>query len=207
MALFDEAGRVRIAEAVAAVERETAGEIVVVSVPSAEPYSDLRALGASAAALASAVVVHTLWPALAVTWLLWVELLAFAGAWFVFAWPPLLRVALPVARAQRSVERRAREELLEQRVLETEAHTGVLILLCELEHRVVILGDRGVHARVQTDGWQQHVTSIVAAIRAKHAADGVCKVISELGAVLARDLPRSEGDVNELPDAPREPVR
>lgn len=207
MALFDEAGRVRIAEAVAAVERETAGEIVVVSVPSAEPYHDLRAFGASAAALASAVLVHAFFPALEATWLLWGQLLAFAGAWFLFAWPPLLRAALPKGRAQSSVERRAREELLEQRVLETEAHTGVLILLCELEHRVVILGDRGVHTRVQTDGWQHHVTSIVDAIHAKRAADGVCQVVAELGAVLARDLPRAPGDVNELPDAPREPAR
>ena len=207
MALFDEAGRTRIAEAVAAVERTTAGEIVVVSVPSAEPYSDLRAFGASAAALAAAVLAHTVFPAWSVTWLLWLQLLAFAGAWLLLAWPPLLRAALPKTRAERSVERRAREELIEQRVLETEARTGVLILLCELERRVVILGDRGVHARVQTDGWKQHVERIVAAIHAGRSADGVCQVISELGSVLARDLPRSPDDVNELPDAPREQRR
>ena len=204
MALFDEAARTRITEAVAAVERTTAGEIVVVSVPSAEPYHDLRALGAGAAALASAVIAHTLFPEWSVTWLLWLQLLAFGAAWLVLGWPPLLRAALPSARAERSVERRAREELIEQRVLETEARTGVLILLCELEHRVVILGDRGVHARVQTDGWQQHVSTIVSAIRAGRAADGVCSVIEQLGTVLARDLPRAPDDVNELPDAPRE---
>lgn len=204
MALFDAAGSARITEAVAAVERTTAGEIVVVTVPSAETYGDLRALGAAAAALAGAVIAHAFWPALSVTWLLWLQLLVFGAAWLVLGWPPLLRAGLPKARAQRSVERRAREELLDQHVLETEARTGVLILLCELEHQVVILGDRGVHARVQTDGWQHHVNTIVSAIRAGHAADGVCRVVEELGTVLARDLPRKAGDVNELPDAPRE---
>jgi uncharacterized membrane protein len=60
---------------------------------------------------------------------------------------------------------------------------------------------------VQVDGWKHHVASIVEAIRGKRAADGVCKVIGELGAVLARDLPRAADDVNELPDAPREHTR
>jgi putative membrane protein len=205
VALFDDPGRTRIAAAVAAVERETAGEIVVVSAPRADGYHDVRAFGAFACALAVAGCVHMTVPVFAFSWVLALQLPVFLAAFALLAWPPLLRAALPLGRVRAAVERRARDELLAHGVLETRERTGVLILLCELERRVVILGDKGVHARVQHTGWEQHVAHIVAAIRAGRAADGVSEVIGELGKVLARDLPRSADDVNELPDAPREP--
>lgn len=207
MALFDDLGRKRIADAVAAVERETAGEIVVVSAPRADGYHDLRAFGAFAFALAASGCLHLLAPHVPFNWVLALQLPVFLGAFALLAWAPLLRAALPDGRVRTAVERRARDELLAQGVLETRERTGVLILLCELERRVVILGDKGVHARVQDAGWEQHVARIIAAIHAGRAADGVSEVIAELGKVLARDLPRSPDDVNELPDAPREPTR
>jgi putative membrane protein len=207
VALFDDQGRARVSAAVAELERESAGEIVVVSAPRADSYHDVRAFGAFAFALAFAGCLHVLVTAFAFSWVLALQLPAFLAAFALLRWPPLLRAALPHARVRAAVERRARDELLAQGVLETRERTGVLILLCELERRVVILGDKGVHARVQDAGWERHVAHIVAAIRAGRAADGVSEVIAELAKVLARDLPRSPDDVNELPDAPREPER
>jgi putative membrane protein len=176
-----------------------------VSAPRADAYHDVRAFGAFAFALAVAGCMHMAAPVFAFSWVIALQLPVFLAAFALLAWPPLLRAALPLGRVRAAVERRARDELLVQGVLETRERTGVLILLCELERRVVILGDKGVHARVEDAGWEQHVAHIVTAIRAGRAADGVSEVISELGKVLARDLPRSADDVNELPDAPREP--
>lgn len=207
MGLFDDAGRKRIADAIAKVEQQSASELVVVAAPSAEDYRDLRAIGAAFTALAAAAGVHAFVPELSATWLLWLQAGVFALAWFALQVPVLLRAALPSARAQRSVEERAERELLEQGVLETVGRTGVLILLCELEHRVVIIGDKGIHARVQIEGWKHHVDSIVKAIASGRAADGVCQVIEELGVVLAREVPRQANDTNELSDSVREPER
>jgi putative membrane protein len=198
MALLDEAARTRIEAAIHEVEQRTAGEIVVVSVPRSEDYDDMRLVYGAACALALASSVHLLWPALGAAWLLWLQAGLTALGWAVFGWAPLVRALVPRARLQESVERRAREEFLEHNVFATRDRSGVLLLLSELEHRVVLLGDAGVHERVQTSGWEHHVQHIIGAIRAGRAADGVCEVVAELGALLAAQFPARPDDRDEL---------
>jgi len=93
---------------------------------------------------------------------------------------------------------------LEHAVFDTKARNGVLILLSELEHGVTILGDRGIHSRLQGAGWEAHVTTIVSAIRAGKPAEGVAQVIDALALVLAEQDPIQRDDANELPDGVRE---
>src|SRR5262245_11459117 len=100
MALFDEPGRAQIAAAVAALERESAGEIVVVSAPRADGYHDVRAFGAAAFALAASGSLHVLAPLLPFSWVLALQLPAFLAAYALLAWPPLLRAALPGERVR-----------------------------------------------------------------------------------------------------------
>jgi putative membrane protein len=105
------------------------------------------------------------------------------------------------------VERRAREEFFERALFATRGRTGVLILLSELERQVAILGDQGIHERVQTVGWQAHVDHIIAQIRAGRTAAGVCEVIAKLGSSLEGAVPRQSDDRNELPNTVREEER
>ena len=202
MSLFDAEGRTRIERAIAELEQRTRGEIVVLEVARAETYRDLRVLYAAAVALAGAAIVHLLAPALSIVVLLWLELGVAALLYPLLGLAPLLRALLPPARAAQAAEQRAALELLEHGVLSTRERTGVLILLCALEHRVVILGDEGIHAHVQ-EGWQAHVDRIVSAIRAGRAAEGVCEVVAELGRVFAAHLPPRDDNPNELPNAVR----
>jgi uncharacterized membrane protein len=74
-------------------------------------------------------------------------------------------------------------------------------VLSELERRVVLLGDRGIHARVGTEGWNKHVEHVIMRIREGRAADGVIEVLRELEGVLARQVPVQPDDENELPNA------
>jgi putative membrane protein len=126
-----------------------------------------------------------------------------AGAFLLAGASSLLRVLVPRGRATESVERRAREEFLEHRVFETRDRTGVLLLLSELEHQVVLLGDKGIDAEVHQEGWARHVQTIVDAIRRGQPADGVCAVIAELGALLAKHAPARDDNYNELSNAVR----
>jgi putative membrane protein len=206
VSLFDAAGLARIERAVADVERRTRAEIVVLEVARAEAYRDLRLLYAAAAALAGAALAHLIAPALSFDLLLWLQLLIAALGYGLLALPALLRPLLPPARAAEAAEQRAARELLEHGVLSTRERTGVLILLCALEHRVVMLGDQGIHAHVQ-HGWEAHVGQIVAAVRAGRAADGVCEVVTALGEVLATHLPPGADNPNELPDAVRSELK
>jgi putative membrane protein len=207
MALLDEAARTRIEAAIREVERTTAGEIVVVSVPRSDDYGEIRLLYGAACAFAVASLAHVLWPAISVTWLLWLHAGVMALGWLVFGWAPLLRAVMPRSQLDEAVQRRAREEFLEHNVFATRDRSGVLLLLSELEHEVVLLGDAGIHERVQISGWQQHVQHVVSAIRAGRAADGVCEVIAELGQVLAAQFPPRADDRDELPNVVKQEDR
>jgi putative membrane protein len=198
MALFDEAGRKRIEQAIAEVEQKTAGEIVVMTVAESDDYRDLRVLYGAAFAIAGAALVHLLQPRLGVSWLFWLQIGIAVLFYQAMRWPPLLRAFVPGARQEAAGLRRAREEFFEHGVYATRDRSGVLIFISELEHRVVLLGDEGIHARIQITGWQEHVRHIIEAIRAGRPADGVCQVLTELGAVLERDFPRRADDRDEL---------
>jgi putative membrane protein len=207
MALLDEAARARIEAVVHEVEQHTAGEIVVVSVPRSDDYDDARLLYGAACALLSAALVHYVWPEIALVWLLWLQAGVMTLGWFAFGWAPVLRRVLPRSRLQQAAQRRAREEFLEHDVFATRDRSGVLLLLSELEHAVVLLGDAGIHERVHTSGWEHHVEHVVRAIHEGRAVDGVCEVISEIGALLAAQFPPREDDTNELPNAVRQQDR
>jgi putative membrane protein len=207
MALFDPAASARIEAAIHAVEQNTAGEIVVVAVPKSDRYHDVRLLYGAACALAVAAGVHLLRPDLSVGLLFWLELVVFIGVFAAFAWPPLLRVLVPDARLDEAALRRAREEFLEHGVFATRDRSGVLLFVSELEHRVVLLGDEGIHERVQVSGWETHVRHVVEAVRAGKPADGVCQVIEELGAVLAQEFPPRPDDRDELPNTVKQEKR
>jgi putative membrane protein len=201
MPLLDSAELSRIEAVVTDVEKRTSGEIVVASVAESDDYADLRCLFAFAMGIVGAVSVHVAWPELEASWLFWIEILVTVLSFFLTGVAPVLRTLVPRTRAIESVERRAREAFFEHDVFETRERTGVLIFVSELEHRVVILGDKGIDAQVHKQGWEHHVDTIITAIRGRRAADGICTVIAELGEVLAAHMPARSDDTNELPNA------
>jgi putative membrane protein len=207
MAFFDEAERTRIEAAIELTEQHTAGELVVATVRASDGYHGVRALYGFACGLALAAAIHVVRPTLGFALLAWLEVGMAALTWLALGWGPALRLLLPKAHARHAVERRAREEFFERALFATRGRTGVLIFLSELERQVAILGDAGIHERVQTDGWQAHVEHIIAQIRAGRAAAGVCEVIAKLGVSLEGVVPRQPDDRNELPNTVREEER
>jgi len=200
MTSFDESAHQRIETAIAAVEARTAGELVVSTVPASDAYNDLRMLYAGTLALSLTALAHLAWPQWPLPRLLWLEFGVAVVAFRVLAAGPLLRLIVPRQRFEHSVQRRAREAFLEHELFATRERSGVLILISELEHRVVILGDAGIHSRLPQGVWQAHVASIVNGFRSGTPADGVCAVIDQLGEVLAEHFPARADDQNELPN-------
>jgi putative membrane protein len=207
MALFDSAQLKRIESSIQQVELHTAGEIVVVTVPRSDAYHEVRLAYGIAFALGGAAVVHLFAPELAIGALLWLEAGFVLLAWLAFKIAPVLRLLVPANRAEFAVVRRAQLEFLQRRVYDTRDHTGVLIMLSELEHQVTILGDQGIYAELKAEAFHGYVDRIIVAIRANRAADGVCEVIADLGARLGERLPPRSDDTNELPDAVQQEER
>jgi putative membrane protein len=207
MKRLSEAGRARIEATIAEIEQRTAAELVVASVEQSAGYDEVKLAFALALALASGAAAHLLWPWLAVAQLLWLQLGAAIATWLVCSLPWVLVRIVPRPLLTQSVEQRAQLAFLQNALFETRDRTGVLILISELERRVVILGDSGIHAKVQTAGWQAHVSRIVEAIRKGRAEDGICETLQAIGEVLSAEFPPRPDDVNELANTVRQTRR
>jgi len=201
MALWTAEDRARIEGKIRAVESKTAGEIVVASVGRADSYAGIRLFYAMLLGLCGTTLLHGWDPGLPGLWLIALQLPLTAVGWALLGWPSAMRWIVPAGVRARSVHQRALRMFTERSVYATRDHSGVLILLSELEHRVVILGDRGIHERLRTQGWQRHVETIVAAIRGGRAAEGVCQVLDALQVEMAARFPQRPDDENELSDA------
>jgi len=98
---------------------------------------------------------------------------------------------------------RARQVFTQLRVWDTEHNSGVLFYVLMAEHRIEIVADRGIAARVTTAEWD----AICARMRACYARgqwrDGSLEGIAAAHALLARHFPDSdETKPDELPDRP-----
>jgi len=77
---------------------------------------------------------------------------------------------------------------------------GVLIYVSIGDHKLAVLGDRGIHERVGQAYWERLVDAVLAHFRAQRPREGLLHAVGEVGTVLARHFPRRPDDVNELSD-------
>ena len=77
---------------------------------------------------------------------------------------------------------------------------GVLIYVSIEDHKLAVLGDRGIHERVGQAYWERLVEAALAHFRQARPQDGLAHAVSEVGAVLRRHFPRGPDDINELSD-------
>jgi putative membrane protein len=131
-------------------------------------------------------------------WGLLLELPVAALAWAVLGLGPIHRLLVPAKDAERSVHEAAFRMFAQRGVHRTKDRTGVLLLVSELERRVVILGDSGIHERVGDSGWPRHVQDLVRRIHEGRTTDGIIEVLEALEATLGANLPVSPDDVDEL---------
>jgi putative membrane protein len=192
----------RIEQVVHDVERETAGEIVVVIAKRSAPFVGARAAFAFVVGTIEALVlsqllgdvaaVHPGWVALAVP-------MFFALGWLIASIPPITRTLAGDRAVDAAVMRGAQIAFLEHGVHATRTRAGVLVYLSLFERRVQVLGDSAVHALVGDAGWAAYAARVGDAMK-KRSADDLVTVVRELGITLAKAFPRARDDVNELPD-------
>jgi putative membrane protein len=199
---IDAAGKQRLEECVARVERDTEGEIVLLVVHACDEYGSVGwRFGVVLAALAylGAVLI-------APSWNFWVYLLVQAGALglghLLARFEPLRRRLLPSALMEERLHQRARRAFSEQGLERTRGRTGVLILVATLERRVVVLGDSGINAVLDPDeSWQQVIDEAVAGLRAGRPVEGLEAAVERCGAMLRRHVPTVHPRVDQLPNA------
>jgi len=201
MSLVSSEGTARIEAAIQRAEAQTSTEFVVAIIPRSGDYLLGPLLAAAAWALGTAFVVGWFMPALPTFDVVALQVPIALATFFLFRLPAIHRRLIPKALAEEHVKRRAFALFSERGLYRTRDASGMLILVSELEHRVVLLGDRGIHENVGDAGWQAHVDHIVAAIRRGDTAQGIVDVVERLSAVHAQHLAVRPDDHDELPNA------
>ena len=95
----------------------------------------------------------------------------------------------------RSVAERTFERL---GMTKTELRNGVLLFVACEEQRFVILGDKGLDAKVPAGFWDEIAAKLTIRFKGGEFTDGIVEAISSAGEQLQAYFPRQSDDRNEL---------
>ncbi|MGH6737895.1 MAG: TPM domain-containing protein [Bradyrhizobium sp.] len=107
----------------------------------------------------------------------------------------------PLFRDQAARER-ALDIFSHLRIWDTAHNNGVLIYLLLADRDVEIVADRGIDAKVGSEGWEKICRDMETDFRTGQFESGVIKGIEAVSRELAKHFPPDGHPRNELPDAP-----
>jgi putative membrane protein len=202
---LNENERDRVTEAVREAEKLTAGEIVVKIISASYHYPMANAIGAVLFALPLALVLTVLtgewlWIGSQNMWLL----LGYLTVIFIVfhevikrtRW--LKRLFISEREVEEEVKEAAVTTFFSEGLYRTRDETGVLLLISVFEHKVWILADNGINARIQDGQWEDIVGRLIRGIKQKQQADAICEAVEQIGAILKAYFPVKPDDTNEL---------
>lgn len=214
----------RVAEAIAAAEKATSGEIFCVFARRVSGYWDVMLGWAAAAALILPLLAIPLgldptslrsvshgWSvghaaaagseagmAIAVHAVL--QLATFLAVLLIGLIPAVRRWLTPPSIRRDRVRRAALNQFLAHGLHVTEARTGVLIFAADADHRVEVIADKGIHEKVDETVWAEAAAALVAGMKRKAPGDGFVRAVELCGAVLAEHFPPRADNPNEVAD-------
>jgi putative membrane protein len=224
--MLSEADHLRIAEAVAAAEARTEGEIVCILAREVSTYREVPLGWAAAAALLlpPLLLLAGLRPEALLPWardwtaaagpglsptrlieaygLLQVVLFALTAA--LVSAPPVRRVLTPPGLKRRRVHRAALQQFLGTGLHVSEGRTGVVIFASEHDRRVELLADDAIHTAVGDTVWTAAVAAVQDGMRRRAPADGFVRAVELCGQALAEHFPSQGPHPNALSDRLRE---
>src|SRR5690606_8407860 len=77
---------------------------------------------------------------------------------------------------------------------------GVLIFLAIEDHKFAIIGDEGINKKVPEDFWEETKNIMAELFKKEQFAEGLIAGIERAGKQLKTFFPRSDDDINELPN-------
>ena len=205
--LFPKSDLARIEAAVQEAESKTSGEIVPYVVEQSDFYEEAEWRAGALLGVLALITFATIrrfttaWLPLDFAEIALVTLVAAgAGALVVRFIAPVKRV-FAGRHIERRVHQRAAEAFVVEEVFDTRDRTGILLFISLLEHRVIVLGDSGINAKVGASEWDDIVKTVVAGIRNGRPADGLIEAIRKCGILLQKEgMTIRPDDKDELPD-------
>ena len=214
-----ESDREKVSAAIAAAEADSNGEIVAVATPISDPYHDVGLHWALIPLFA--VLAWAAWRPSALIWwynflfggwqpdptlsqlltlLMIFAALKFTVALLIMKWMPLRIALTPAATKHRRVRRRALSIFKAAAERRTAGRAGILIYLSMAERRAEIIGDDAITKVTTPETWGDAMAALLVEVKDGKVGDGIVAAVERVGTVLAEHFPRSEGDINEIPD-------
>lgn len=193
------AEKAHIAQAIAASEEKSAGEIFCVIAHASSGY---HLVPVAWSALIALVVPLPLiyFTSLPAGLIYLAQLLAFIVAGVILSLPPIRFRIVPRRAMRERAHVEAMRQFLAQGLHLTERRTGVLIFLSVAEHYAEIVADAGINAKVAPAVWQDAVAVAVEAIKDGRIGDGLVAAVERCGAVLAEHFPPGAINRDEVPN-------
>lgn len=197
--MITDTDKARVAEAIAAAEAKTAGEIFCVI---AQHSSDYRLVPVAWAAVIALIVPLPLiylteWSASAIYIM---QLIAFIAAAIGLSQPRVRFHIVPRRTKHDRAHAEAMRQFWAQGLHKTEHRTGVLIFASVAERYAEIVADAGINEKVTPEVWERAIRALTSAIKHGRPGDGFVAAIAECGAVLAEHFPPDALKKDELPN-------
>jgi len=200
---FDDVARVNLTDCVKTIETTTDAEVVLIVRARSGSYRQADYLFASSLAFATLLFLifapinfHQYWVPVDV-------MLVFAIAAFVSSRSNIIRRLFTTEKFRRGMVRTGAAAMFyEAGIANTQAEMGVLIYVSILERQLELIADRGVLKGVNALEWNQALSDLRAAGRLPQPQT-LQTALEKLGGLLAKHLPATGENPNELPDAPR----
>ncbi len=82
----------------------------------------------------------------------------------------------------------------------TKERAGILVYIAFHDHKMAIIGDRGIDRKVDEGYWNRVRDLLIEYFRREEFVPGLKRAISLLGITLRKYFPKTEADINELPN-------
>jgi len=208
-----------VSNAVSQAELSTDGEIVTIVTERSDAYHDV-ALHYAVAAMLLTVAAAVMWPRVLEARLDWLqggwsspndvhlllfllllaETLVFLVVRYALAWTPLRMLVTPGLTKSRRVRRRAAQFFKSSAEKRTVGRVGILLYVSIAERRAEIIADEAIHSKVAPERWGDAMAALVAKLRAGDPAGGMADAVGQMAGILKEHFPKTDLDVNELPD-------
>ncbi|MBU1055126.1 MAG: TPM domain-containing protein [Proteobacteria bacterium] len=215
-----------ISNSIMEAETNTSGEIAIMVLDSSDSYKEAEMLGAFVLSSFSALILeiiksyyiaikaadwsynlsgfsahflaeafgHTsIWTYIPILFILYFPVK------FIFSKYPKIKIPfLSTKRIDEAVKERAVRAFYEKGLYKTRDETGILIFISILEHRVWILGDKGINEKIAPEFWSKIAKELSEGIKRKEQGKAASHAIEECGKELAKYFPIKHDDTNEL---------
>jgi putative membrane protein len=222
--MLSEAQHQRIADAVAAAEARTTGEIVCIMAREVSNYREVPLAWAAAVALVAPLLALLLGadPAWLTFWrhdwtvghvaaagsaltpalesLIVAQAVLFAVVAGLVSIPPVRRLLTPATLRRRRVHRAALQQFLATGLHLEAGRTGVVIFAARQDRRVEILADDAIHKAVGEVVWDAAVAAVQAGMKQNDPATGFVRAVELCGDALAQHFPSTGPRDNQISD-------